>query len=305
MKARSISRWVLPPWKATSRTNYRNLQFSSGTRGVPTNDWLYTDSSAACQAVIESLYGPGGSLSGGQNWLFRRCLYQRRRESSRLGNTEPCSPVPGDPGLVNYSLSGAGNFHANLNGQRNAFMGIDGKGVHRGLFQRRIHAERDLDVVRRCTATTTTRRESPQQANGTAFGLSGVDFSPCNHTSTCEDAIAFVQVSVRDAEIFPGKAKKTWSDTTWNVGAQYRPNDDVMVYARLSTGYRPGGNKGSWSLTQPPYFFESEQVTNYEIGAKGLYFDRSVQLSSTFFYQDFDSYWVVAGRFKTDAGNRG
>ncbi|MCY3622545.1 MAG: TonB-dependent receptor [Gammaproteobacteria bacterium] len=279
--------------------NYRNLQFSSGTRGVPTNDWLYTDSSAACQAVIESLYGPGGSLSGGQNWLFRD-VYTSAEGKARSAQHRTVFACPGDPGLVNYALSGAGNFHANLNGQRNAFWGsMERESI--GVYFNGEYMLNETWTLFGGVRHDNDDKGITQQANGTAFGLSGVDFSPCNHTSTCEDAIAFVQVSVRDAEIFPGKAKKTWSDTTWNVGAQYRPNDDVMVYARLSTGYRPGGNKGSWSLTQPPYFFESEQVTNYEIGAKGLYFDRSVQLSSTVFYQDFDSYWVVAGRFKTDA----
>ena len=277
--------------------NYRNLQFSSGTRGVPTNDWLYTDSSAACRAVIESLYGPGGSLSGGQNWLFRD-VYTSPEAKARSAQLRTVFACPGDPELVNYALSGIANFSSNLNGQRNAHLSshqMDSIGVY-------FNAEYVLNET--WTLFGGLRHDNDQkgitqQANGTAFGRSGVDFSPCNHTSTCEDAIAFVQVNVRDAEIFPDKAKETWSDTTWNLGVQYRPNDDVMIYGRLSTGYRPGGNKGSWSQTQPPFFFEAEQVTNYEIGAKGLYFDRALQLSATAFFQDFAQYWVVAGRFKT------
>ena len=113
-----------------------------------------------------------------------------------------------------------------------------------------------------------------QVSNATAFGLSGVNFSNCNHTTTCEDYFAVIQISVRDDNIIPSKAKGEWSGTTWNIGAQYRPNDDVMIYGRLSTGYRPGGSKGSFSLMEgaDDFWFEAEQMTNYELGAKGPLF---------------------------------
>ena len=182
---------------------------------------------------------------------------------------------------MNYALSGVGNFHADLNGQMNAHMASHEK-ESIGVYFNGEYMLNETWTLFGGVRHDNDKKGINQAANGRAFGLSGVDFSPCNHTSTCENAIGFVQLTVRDSQIFPGKAKETWSDTTWNVGAQYRPNDEVMLYARLSTGYRPGGSKGSWGLTEPPYFFEAEEVTNYEIGAKGLYFDGSVQLSSTF-----------------------
>ena len=277
--------------------NYRSLDFSTGTRGQPTNDYLYTDSSAACRAVLESLYGPGGSLSGGRNWLFRD-VYTDPEARARAATLQRLYACPGDPELVNFARSGIANFLSNLNGQRTGHMSSHEK-ESIGVYFNGEYMLNDTWTIFGGVRHDNDEKGINQAANGVAFGRSGVDFSLCNHTATCEDAIAFVQITVRDSEIIPGKAKETWSDTTWNVGAQYRPNDDVMIYARLSTGYRPGGSKGSWGITEPPFFFEAEQVTNYEIGAKGLYFDRSLQLSTTVFYQDFDKYWVVAGRFKT------
>lgn len=278
-------------------STYRSLNFSSGTRGQPTNDWLYSDSSAACRAVLESLYGPGGSLSRGQNWLFRD-VKTNPEAKARAATLQRLYACPGDPELVNYAFAGTQNFRSNLDGQWSAHMSSHFM-ESMGVYFNGEYVLNETWTIFGGVRHDNDKKGITQQANGNVFGRSGVDFSPCNHTSTCEDAIAFVQVTVRDSEIFPGKAQEKWSDTTWNVGAQYRPNDDVMIYARLSTGYRPGGQKGAWGLTEGPFFFEAEQVTNYEIGAKGLYFDRSVQLSATVFFQDFDKYWVVAGRFKT------
>ena len=282
--------------------NYRLLDFGTGTRGGPNNDWLYSDSSAACRAVLESLYGPGGSLSGGQNWLFRD-VYTDPEAKARAARLQRLYACPGDPELVNYAFSGVANFTSNLNGQRSGHMASHWK-ESIGVYFNGEYVLNETWTLFGGVRHDNDTKGINQAANGLAAGRSGVDFSLCNHTSTCEDAFAIVQVTVRDSQIIPGKREETWSDTTWNIGAQYRPNDDVMIYARLSTGYRPGGSKGSWSLTEPPFFFEAEQVTNYEVGAKGLYFDGSVQLSSTVFFQDFDSYWVVAGRFKPTKKSR-
>ena len=278
-------------------SNYRSLNFGSGTRGQPTNDWLFSDSSAACRAVLESLWGPGGSLSGGRNWLFRD-VYTDPEAKARARSLQRLYACPGDPELVNFASTGTENFHSNLNGQWSGHIGSNYK-ESIGVYFNGEYVLNETWTIYGGVRHDIDEKGITQAANGNVFARSGVDLSPCNHTSTCEDAIAFVQVTVRDSKIFPDKAKETWSDTTWNVGAQYRPNDDVMIYARLSTGYRPGGSKGAWGITEPPFFFEAEEVTNYEVGAKGLYFDGSVQLSSTIFFQDFDKYWVVAGRFKT------
>ena len=42
-------------------------------------------------------------------------------------------------------------------------------------------------------------------------------------------------------------------------------------------------------------------MTNYEVGVKGLYLDGTMQLAATYFYQDFDKYWVFASRLSTPA----
>ena len=279
----------------------RNWDFGTGTRGTRVNDWLYNDTSAACRANLEALYGPGGSKSGGQNYLFRN-VYTDPEARARAGRLQNLYACPGDPELVNYAFSGRQNFLANLNGQRTAF--ISSHWVEsRGIYFNGEYVMNDNWTFFGGVRRDDDKKGLNQVSNATAFGLSGVNFANCNHTSTCEDYFAVIQISVRDDNIIPSKAKGKWGDTTWNIGAQYRPNDDVMIYGRLSTGYRPGGSKGSFSLMEgaDDFWFEAEQMTNYELGVKGLYFDNALQLSATVFFQDFEKYWVVAGRFKTAA----
>lgn len=54
---------------------------------------------------------------------------------------------------------------------------------------------------------------------------------------------------------------------TWLVSPSYRFNDDMMAYLRVATGYRPGGPNAN--LGNLPSEFDSDSVTNYELGFKG------------------------------------
>lgn len=67
---------------------------------------------------------------------------------------------------------------------------------------------------------------------------------------------------------------------TWTI------QDDRMVYATWSTGYRPGGINRRGSL--PPY--ESDFLTNYEIGWKTSWFGRSLQWNGAAFLQKWDDF---------------
>jgi iron complex outermembrane receptor protein len=55
---------------------------------------------------------------------------------------------------------------------------------------------------------------------------------------------------------------------TWDVGVDYQPMQDTLLYGTISRGYRSGGWNGRASSvpTQDPY--RPEKIINYEIGAK-------------------------------------
>ncbi|SEJ73860.1 Outer membrane receptor proteins, mostly Fe transport [Sphingobium sp. AP50] len=53
---------------------------------------------------------------------------------------------------------------------------------------------------------------------------------------------------------------------TWLVSPSYHISKDMMVYARVATGYRPGGPNLESAVTAS---FDPDRVTNYEVGFKG------------------------------------
>jgi len=77
--------------------------------------------------------------------------------------------------------------------------------------------------------------------------------------------------------------------TTWMVNARYHFQKDAMVYARVATGYRPGGGCDTCGnpLLGVPATYEPDRLTNYELGIKGLFFDRRLQFELSAFYIDW------------------
>jgi iron complex outermembrane receptor protein len=95
---------------------------------------------------------------------------------------------------------------------------------------------------------------------------------------------------------FLDSKRRTWKETTWNVGAQYTPSDAMMWYARISKGYRPGGFRGfAQGLGEG---WDAEEMINYEGGLKGLFADGAVQLELSAYHQDFSAHWTQHGRLR-------
>ena len=59
-----------------------------------------------------------------------------------------------------------------------------------------------------------------------------------------------------------------------------------MVYARIASGYRPGGP--NVALPGFPATVDSETVTSYETGVKASFFDRVVSLDAAVFLLDWN-----------------
>ena len=58
---------------------------------------------------------------------------------------------------------------------------------------------------------------------------------------------------------------------TWEVGADFQPAPDSLVYATVSTGYRSGGFNGRATSAGTQVAFRPENVTNYEVGVKSSF----------------------------------
>jgi len=86
----------------------------------------------------------------------------------------------------------------------------------------------------------------------------------------------------------PADADTDWSEFTPKVGLRYRLNDDAMLYATYSEGYRSGGFNGrvdSFESATIPY--NPEFLENYELGFKSEFGGGRFRLNGAFFYMDY------------------
>ena len=72
------------------------------------------------------------------------------------------------------------------------------------------------------------------------------------------------------------------------IALQYHLSAKTMVYGLISRGYKAGGVNSNSSLSADDREFDSELMLNYELGAKGLWFDDKLQTQVSLFYQDRD-----------------
>jgi iron complex outermembrane receptor protein len=81
-----------------------------------------------------------------------------------------------------------------------------------------------------------------------------------------------------------GSPSKSFSKFTPKVGIDWRPNEDAMIYASFSRGYRSGGfsNRAQtvFSTNKP---FDPETVDSVELGAKTEWFDRRMSFNIAVF----------------------
>jgi outer membrane receptor protein involved in Fe transport len=78
------------------------------------------------------------------------------------------------------------------------------------------------------------------------------------------------------------------------VSLSYDVNDDVMVYGLYSEGFRIGGvnNANQPFATGIPATFDSDELTNYEVGIKSRWMQGRLQANASLFLIDWDDIQV-------------
>jgi len=79
---------------------------------------------------------------------------------------------------------------------------------------------------------------------------------------------------------------------TWRAALNYKPNDDVMLFASYSTGYKSGGfnSGGGAAALNQRRVFDRETVKNYEIGTKTSWLDNALQANLTLYRMDIGGF---------------
>ncbi len=75
---------------------------------------------------------------------------------------------------------------------------------------------------------------------------------------------------------------------TYLLTPRLKVSEDLMVYARLASGYRPGGpNLSTSSDPAIPLSYLPDETRNYEIGVKGSAFDRLLTFDASVYHIDW------------------
>ncbi|MEM9254805.1 MAG: TonB-dependent receptor, partial [Pseudomonadota bacterium] len=86
------------------------------------------------------------------------------------------------------------------------------------------------------------------------------------------------------------KLKANDSEIAPKLSVSYDINDNQMVYALYSEGYRPGGTnrqRGNPTFSQQ---YDPDKLINYELGYKGTLLEDAMQVRLTAFYMDWEDF---------------
>ncbi len=141
--------------------------------------------------------------------------------------------------------------------------------------------------------------------NGAIPLLSLLDY---RHKSTTKALFAQATWHVTDRFSLTGGMRYTWDERkldqsspqprdltakfkkfNWSATADYKFNDDVMVYARIATGYKAGG----FSARSFDSGFKPESLTSYELGVKSELFDKRLRFNASAYISDRKDMQVI------------
>ncbi|HEY0316404.1 MAG TPA: TonB-dependent receptor [Sphingomonas sp.] len=148
--------------------------------------------------------------------------------------------------------------------------------IHRVDRDYAAFAEASYDILPNLTLTGGIRGF---MARNTLTGFSGGSFTlpQFGCTGTAQECKS-INGKVNEA----GETHK--ANLTWKI------DRDKMVYFTYSTGFRPGGNnRPAFALgqVQNPGPYSPDTLTNYEIGWKTSWFDRTLRVNGALFWEDW------------------
>ncbi|MBB6519771.1 TonB-dependent receptor [Pseudoteredinibacter isoporae] len=93
-----------------------------------------------------------------------------------------------------------------------------------------------------------------------------------------------------DLPIIPGKDSISAEELTWRLGLDYRPTEELLVYASVSEGYKSGGFDGSGITSNAALEpFDGEELLAYEAGIKWTSQEIPLRINASVFFYDYDN----------------
>lgn len=113
------------------------------------------------------------------------------------------------------------------------------------------------------------------------------------------DRTYFVDKPFIDSPSFPDftNPKGSQDDFVPKISVTYRLDEEKLIYALYSEGWRAGGanrNRVAEELTFFPLVYEPDKLENFEIGAKTRWLDNRLQINATAFFGQWKNYQIEA-----------
>lgn len=134
---------------------------------------------------------------------------------------------------------------------------------------------------------TREEKDFTQGISNTDFGVPHVFFQPGEPVGSCnfDRPTAWFDCS------------QDWSNTSPKAGLSWQLNEDLMLYAHVSRGFRSGGYNGrAFGSAADLQEYEPEILTGYEMGIKSEWLDRRLRLNAAAFYNDYEDIQVLITR---------
>ncbi len=178
-----------------------------------------------------------------------------------------------------------------------AFINTTGSEVLQNIRNYAFFANGEYDVAEKLTLKlggryTKSRNRAELCSKGNGDGLVSFLFNIIGSGS----GNPFTPIGVDDCYVLnaqgvPGdRILDTLSEDnfSWRAGLDFKPSEDVLVYANVSRGYKAGSFPTLASADFRAYFpVVQESVLSYEAGFKASLADRKVQFNGAAFYYDY------------------
>lgn len=93
--------------------------------------------------------------------------------------------------------------------------------------------------------------------------------------------------------VYRPEAGSQGSAFTYLFTPQFKLSSDLMVYARLASGYRPGGANANLGVPSQDELYRPDKTYNYELGVKGDFLDHKLSVDASLYYIDWKNLQIT------------
>jgi outer membrane receptor protein involved in Fe transport len=109
---------------------------------------------------------------------------------------------------------------------------------------------------------------------------------------TDEYNTSYFGVLVGSQTPFTDASDTDYDATTWSLGTRYIANDDLMMFARVATGFRAGSTNSNWPGVPPGY--GPDDMISYEAGVRADFFDDRASIDTTVYWLEWTDLFITA-----------